>query len=85
MKVENIVLSGKFWMAYIVIFVFMILFSDKTFYICTGNYSEVYHSTEYCDGLNPCRNKVKIVNKKEVIELNRRPCMICNPSNVYEE
>lgn len=82
MKVENIVLSGKFWMAYLAIFVLMILFNEKTFYICTGDYSEVYHSSEYCDGLNPLRNKV---NKEEVFELNRRLCMICNPSNVYEE
>jgi len=83
-KIENIVLSGKFWVAFIAFFVCVNLFSEDSFYICTGDYSEVYHSNEYCKGLEPCRAEIKIINKEEVIELNRRLCRICKPLDVYE-
>lgn len=47
-------------------------------YICTGNYSTKYHSTNNCRGLNNCKSRIIKVSKRAAEETyHRTPCKIC--------
>lgn len=46
-------------------------------YICTGKYSECYHATDTCKGLDPCTHTVQKITESKAIEKGRRKCRIC--------
>lgn len=52
-------------------------YNDSKYYICTGSYSEVYHRTSNCRGLNNCGREVISVSGDDYRVKNRRPCRIC--------
>lgn len=50
----------------------------QSVFICTGNYSVVYHSKSDCRGLNNCQATIKIVSQEYALNTaERRPCCIC--------
>jgi hypothetical protein len=52
--------------------------SQQTVYVCMGKYSEAYHSSANCRGLNNCSTKIYEINSDyAVTTLSRRPCCIC--------
>ena len=46
-------------------------------YICTGQYSECYHSHSDCEGLITCSREIKCVTLDEAKKMKRRPCTYC--------
>jgi len=52
--------------------------SQQVVFVCMGKYSEAYHSSANCRGLNNCSSKIYQVNSDyAVTTLDRRPCCIC--------
>ncbi|HBD94139.1 MAG TPA: hypothetical protein DC057_08210 [Spirochaetia bacterium] len=51
--------------------------SEENVYICTGNYSKVYHSIENCKGLRNCKAEIKSVSLSKAKKMGRRACRIC--------
>ncbi len=52
--------------------------TQQTVYVCMGKYSEAYHSSPDCRGLNNCGTKIyETTSDYAVNTLSRRPCCIC--------
>lgn len=65
----------------LIFFIFFIVFKNansQLVYICTGQYSEAYHFSLKCRGLNNCKSQVEQVAVNYAVAIkNRRPCCIC--------
>ena len=45
-------------------------------FICGGEYSERYHASSDCRGLNNCRGEIYEIDEYEAINIGRTPCQI---------
>ncbi|MBO4593214.1 MAG: hypothetical protein J5678_03380 [Bacteroidaceae bacterium] len=46
-------------------------------YICTGNYSKVYHLSRSCKSLTSCKGKIKEISTGEAVKNGRHLCKVC--------
>lgn len=46
-------------------------------YICTGPYSEAYHKSPNCKGLDNCSEEIIQVSLKQAKDDDRHPCHFC--------
>lgn len=51
--------------------------SETYVYICTGRYSQCYHSKRNCSGLNNCQADIAKVTLSRAKSLHRRRCKKC--------
>ena len=50
---------------------------DDVCYICTGGFSDCYHSDDCCRGMRQCEHGERTLTIKEAIDMGRRACGWC--------
>lgn len=51
--------------------------SEVKVYICQGSWSECYHKTKDCEGLERCTTNLREITLEEAKKMGRRPCGYC--------